>query len=216
MPTSAEASKVARLPIPLSGSRFVPVSYYLFVLTFTILAVYYLVYFYSMPASAVAASIIWLILVALTIWSGISDARSIKKYMVGLLGAFSKQHFVWALSEGNEGAILRFGYELLGCEFHELQIQASAVMTVDWRTGQATQMAGHDMNDWHVALWYRDPNNLNQRLPGLNGKNVHLVGPYGRKGDVAPFGQSLVAFLKGAGIKLEATNNPDEFKATSE
>ncbi len=83
---------------------------------------------------------------------------------------------------------------------------------MEWHTGQVTDMAGHDMNDWHVALWYDHDNpvkSLKERNLKKPNQDVYIVGSSGKKGDTSKFGYSFIEFLRQAGIAL--AEEKDEF-----
>jgi len=67
-------------------------------------------------------------------------------------------------------------------------------------------MAGHDMTDWGVYLWFdhNDPDKSEKkRKLKKPDQDIYRVGPSTRKSRAEAFGLSFVAFLRDAGAKLD-------------
>ncbi len=107
---------------------------------------------------------------------------------------------------------MSIGYRLLGRKFNYLVINAQSIESVDWSTGQATAMAGHDMNDWHVAMWF-DADEKSRKRAGIHkpDKGIYIVGPSDRKEKTEALGLAFIAFLREAGASL--TERDEDGKA---
>jgi hypothetical protein len=182
---------------------------------FVAAAVFDLVNVRSMPLLAILASIAWLSLVMLILTASAQRAGGMRQYVVNRLGDFSKKQFVKADNSGSGPAILFFGYDMLGRELYYFKLDTRSVVSVEWSTGQATAQAGRDMNDWHVALWYRHPDGPpHPPYPGLRDERVYIVGPSGRRQTIEAFGRSFVAFLRDTGVQLASGAASTEFRVT--
>jgi hypothetical protein len=69
-------------------------------------------------------------------------------------------------------------------------------------------MAGRDMSDWHVFIWYKDDTGRKSRKPG---QWVHVIGPSRSKGETESFGLAFVELLQKAGIILQRDNEGFRF-----
>jgi hypothetical protein len=67
------------------------------------------------------------------------------------------------------------------------------------------------MNDWHVILWYRDPNVPPKPGPYSLDRELYLVGRAGAKAQTAEFLHAFVAFLRAGGVELHPTEKETEF-----
>jgi hypothetical protein len=168
----------------------------------------------STPLIGHAASILWLAIVAFVLFAAIFQV-GLRMSAIEILGAFAKYHFVELRREGDR-VVIGFGYQLFGRTLYYLQIEGEWVVSVNMNTGQATNLAGRDMNDWHVALWYRDPNVLPKPGPYSLDRELYLVGRAGAKAPTAEFLQAFVAFLRAGGVELHPTEKDTEFRAASE
>ncbi len=151
---------------------------------------------------AVIPSVLWLLFVAWILWSGCRDAGGVRRFLIDWFSPFAGRKFA-VLS--HDGASIRFGYELFGRRFYQKDIEIERIETVSWSPGQATGMAGRDMKDWCLALWYdhRNPEKSNRhhtrRKPA---QDIYIVGPSRRKEDTATLGMEFVSFLNGVGVHL--------------
>jgi hypothetical protein len=93
----------------------------------------------------------------------------------------------------------------------KLDIEAERLESVEWRPGQATSMTGHDMKDWHVALWYdhRDSEkSTTHHMLRKPDQDVYIVGEAMPKEDAAALGTAFVSFLRAGGNTI----NPDRHR----
>lgn len=126
------------------------------------------------------------------------------RYLITYFCRYSREHFADSVS-GNYGlAVIRFGYRLFGLRLYYQKLAVHKIESVEWSTGQATHMAGRDMNDWTVGIWYDhdDPRNsikgrkLQRWKPD---QDICIVGPSGPKAHSESQGQALLGFLKRQG-----------------
>lgn len=154
---------------------------------------------------AIIPSVIWLLIIAWGLWSGCRDAGGVRRYLIDWLAAFAGRRFVHFQHEDTHQSRIRFGYELFGRHFYQKDIEFDRIESVEWSPGQATSMAGRDMKDWSVALWYdHGDSEMSRKHHRLRKPDqaVYIVGPSSRKEDVASFGTEFVSFLSGVGVLL--------------
>ena len=100
---------------------------------------------------------------------------------------------------------IQFGFDLFGHRFVQKLIPIESVESVEWSSGQATHMAGRDMDDWSVFLWFYldDPKGKGkERFPAKAGQGLYVVGPSRSKGQTAALGMSFVDFLRASSADL--------------
>lgn len=77
-------------------------------------------------------------------------------------------------------------------------------------------MAGRDLNDWHVALWYYHPEGPKRKpFPGVREEEVYIIGDSGPRAIVEAFGRQSIEFLKGVGVELKPGRDDREFNTFS-
>jgi hypothetical protein len=220
MSAGSGPERVARLELPAPGGGCGVDALACFLSFFTGLAVYHLTTISHPPALGVVgvvAAVLWLGLMAFGFGSTFYVFGPCGS-AVACLGEFSKRHFVEAVRDG-ERAVVGFGFELLGRTFYYLRIEHRQLVSVVMNTGQATALAGRDMNDWSVVLWYHYPHRHLRRRPLPNfrgGEEVYIVGPCGPKQQTAQFFGAFVAFLRAAGVELRPGEKENEFRAAAE
>lgn len=146
---------------------------------------------------AVIPSTIWIFFVTFIIWSGCRDAGSLRRYLADRIAIFGGRAFVLHSSDQGDPSRIRFGYELLGRRVFQRDVRVDRIESVVWNPGQATRIAGTDMKDWHVVLWFDhcDPDKGKKQ-------ELHIVGPSRRKEDTSALGHEFVSFLRKAGAQL--------------
>jgi hypothetical protein len=147
-------------------------------------------------------SYLWLGLITLLVGNAVLESGGLFRFLINRLGDWFGSPFVEARSEE-----VHFGFHWLGLRFIQQRIPIERIELVEWSTGQATAMAGHDRDDWDVILWFdhADPTRAEvQRRRGhpKPGQDLRVVGPDGPKARTEAFGLSLVAFLRTAGADL--------------
>ncbi len=179
-----------------------------FLLFFALLGVYNL-----FTWTAVIPSVLWLVLVAAVLFGFIKE-RGASRFITDILGTFSRTQFAKTVSHGGNQTGIQFGYRILGHARHYLTIPIDKIDHVNWSTGQASSMAGRDVDDWSVALWFEhdDPVKAEQqkhfRNPDLD---IYIVGPTGKKEEIAAFGRNLVEYLRESGASLIPGENDCTF-----
>jgi len=148
----------------------------------------------------VAASAIWLLLVCMIARSAFRDAGGIRWFIVRRVGGVVSEHIVEIAESGAGSQSLRFGYDLFNRRLYYLVLRCEGIRSVDWSPGQASGLAGHDMNDWQVALWVDSDLVTMNPTPYRHG--VHLVGPARRRQDTERLGNRFIDFLRNAGVAV--------------
>ena len=209
---NAKRLPVSEFDIPPSGGAGCVIAVFVFVGSFAALAVYHLANFSETPTMGIVAAVLWLALVTVMLVGGI-QAGGLRGTAIHTLGAFSSRQFVEAARDGDR-VLFCFGYQLFRRRFYYLRIERDRIVSVDMGTGQATTLAGHDMNDWHVAIWYRDPDQDTQRRRtlGLREERTYIVGPTRPQAPTAQVFMQFVAFLRTTGLELHPTTKENEFR----
>jgi hypothetical protein len=188
------------IPRPRSQTAWV-VGLILFVVAFCILAIMDL-----FRGDAVLASALWLGFVALLVWVHARDAGGLRSYALDTIAAAYGRHYAQATDGGGPSGYLRFGYDLGRHRFVRRTFPLGAVRSVEWHFGQGTSMAGRDMNDWTVAVWYLHGDEAKdeqmRKWSARPGEEPYVIGPHRPKQETEALGQELVALLRSAGIPL--------------
>jgi len=92
--------------------------------------------------------------VAASIRGRYPDERGLHQFIKDHLASLSTHRFVEFIPQHGDDLTVRFGFTLLGRDFEHLQIRRATLASVQWGSGQATSLAGHDMNDWSVVVCY--------------------------------------------------------------
>ena len=189
------------MDIPKSRSETAWEAFFTFIVVFfSLLAVLNL-----LNRVGIIPSLIWLFFVTTVVWNGSREARGLRRYLAGRVSMFAGRRFVLYPSDQVDSPRIRFGYELFGRRVFERDVEIDRIESVQWTTGQATSMAGHDMNDWNVVLWFDhcDPEkSKNRHMLAKPDQDLHIVGPSTRKQETSDFGLKFVAFLREAGARL--------------
>ena len=166
------------------------------------------------PWLGLVASLLWLFLVAFFTLQSCKDAGGLRRYALDIVAGVCGRLFAEINTTPPEA--LELGVYLLGRRFVQQTIPLDSIESVEWNTGQATSMAGHDMNDWHVWIWFahNDPaESQKRRKRGWQKaeQSLYGVGPSGPKAETEALGLSLVAFLRAAGADLLDGPTPNGF-----
>jgi hypothetical protein len=210
MITSASIhDKELRVPKPL-GMVIGVVILTVFLTFFVLLAIYNL-----FNLAAIVPSILWLLLVGASVFSFCRE-NGMRQAAIEIQGAFALKEFIWMVDGENNSQKILLGYKFWGRRFVHREIGVPKIESVSWSTGQASSLAGRDVNDWHVAIWfdYDDSERSQRRRKSKHRKPGHdicIVGPSGRKEDTAAFGLRLVNFLREGGAQLLPGENETSF-----
>src|ERR1039458_2812396 len=204
----AEQTPVAYLKIP-KPRRVVFGAILLtgFLLFFVFLAAYNLIHLVAMIPST-----LWLLLVG-TVFFGSCKERGAKTFLTEILGAFSAKEFTRAIRRDDQNEI-QFGFEMFGRGFLYFKLPVKKIESVNWSTGQATHLAGRDMKDWQVSVWYdhddlvKSQKHQKWRKPD---QEIYLVGPTTEKEKTAAFGLTFVELLRKSGATLVQGGNECTF-----
>ena len=152
-------------------------------------------------------SILWLVLVAGLVWSASREAGGLLLLLTNQVGDLFGRRFVRVDPPDVQPRCIRFGFELLSLRFLERSILLDSIESVEWTMGQASHMAGKDMNDWRVWLWFDHKDattSERQRKWGARKpeQDPHGVGPSRPKDHIEYLARSFLAFLRTAGLDL--------------
>ena len=210
-----ESMQIAELRVPYRSSAIAASIGYLFVLTLVSVAVSNLAFIRHIPVLTTLASIVWLLLVSWFVLNRVRDEGGVRQFVINRMGLYSRNQFVRAQTTDN-GVSISIGYVLLARSLNYLTIDATSISSVDWNGGQATSMAGRDMKDWQVALWYYHPQGKKRQLfPGEREEEICLIGQSGPREQVAVFGKQLVEFLTHIGVDFTPGRDDCEFNTSS-
>ena len=154
---------------------------------------------------AIIPSLIWLTFITMILWTPVKKAGSFRRFLADCLGELIGRHFVEVVSGGTSTKEIRFGYELFGRRFIKKSIGIDKIESIYWSTGQASGMAGRDMNDWQICLWFDhcDPAKSEKKSKWHKpDQDIYTVGSARRKKITEAFGLSFVTFLRTAGAQL--------------
>ena len=188
-----------RLSIPTSWGETVSQAVLtVIVVFFTMVALLNLV-----AQAAVIVSCLWLALVVFRTWSACRDEGGLRRFLRRHLDPLARSRFVESVPRDTECSEIRFGYRLLGLRLLHLRLAVDRIETVEWRTGQATSLAGYDVNDWRVILRFdHDDPSKRQESSRKPDQDIYIVGPSRRRKDTEDFALSFVEFLLEAGASL--------------
>jgi hypothetical protein len=152
---------------------------------------------------SIIASSIWLIFITMMIWTACKKEGGLRNFLVNRLGDVAGRQFVESVPQDMQPIEVNFGYQLFGHRFIQRTIALDKIETVEWCHGQATDMAGRDMNDWSVYLWFDHDNSAKRKKWSRKpDQDIYIVGPSRRWEDTDAFGRSFVGFLCAAGAVL--------------
>ena len=174
-----------------------------FVVLFVGVAIFNLINYESTPLYAIILSIVWLLIVGIGSGFSIEDNGGFGFAILEFLSGFSSRQFIEVIHIKYGNPLVSFRFELLFRSLTRLKLRSEVISSIEWSSGQATSLAGQDMNDWNVVLWY-DRGSRKHRS-GAPKRELFIVGPSGPKDDAVALGESLVQFLRSNGIDLLAT-----------
>ncbi len=200
-----------KIAIPKSGFDFA----FDFVSTLIIVAVTMFAIKNVINGIALIASGIWIALVTLLIWSGSREHGGPHKFLIHYIVDLFGRHYAEVSARTLPSREIQFGSELLGYRFPRHNISIRKIETLEWNTGQATFMAGRDMDDWQVCLWYdhdgpskSEEQHSWHRKPG---QDSYVVGPSAKLRNTEALGMQLVALIQAAGAALVKVENSTRF-----
>ena len=190
------------LLIPKSRSEVV----FQFVITVIVVSFAILAVVNLSSGVALIASFIWLAFVTAMVWSSSRREGGMSPFLINLTGdLFGRRFAEWSSADAQPKCI-RFGFQLFGRRFVQKSIRIDKIESVEWHTGQATAMAGRDMNDWHIWVWFSHGDSARtearQKWHRKPDQDLYGVGPADRKERTEALALSFVSFLRSAGTDL--------------
>ncbi len=204
---------VARMDIPVSGHPVAFVVGSTFLAFFVAVAISNLDDYETAPLYAIIFSVLWLLIVGTAFTVSIGDSGGLRSFITILLAGISAQQFVEIVPQQGDDLMVRCGHTLLGHDFNPIPIRRAELTSVEWRSGQTTQLAGgHDMNDWDVFVWY-DRKGAKRWTSASSfreeaGVVFQIEAP---KHEADALAGSLVDFFRSAGIELHPVKDKSEF-----
>jgi len=192
------------IPTLLGGAGCATVSCGI-ILFFVAVAIFNLAMYHTTPGWGITLSIIWLAIVALGISAGCLGNGLARQFVIESAEWFSRRRF--AVIERYElgSAVICLAYELFGRRITTLRARAAGITSVTWSTGQASHMAGRDVDDWSVMMWFDQDSALTPRPRqyGMKRSDCKIIGPPQRREDADELGGAFVELLARAGVALE-------------
>jgi hypothetical protein len=111
------------------------------------------------------------------------------------LGDLFGRFFIEVDSIG-ESKEVHFGFELAGQSFIKRTVSIARIKSVEWSPGQATSMAGRDMNDWSVSVRFDSDD------PQKRHNLIEVLGPSVARVQTETLGLAVVEFLRNSGVEL--------------
>ena len=142
------------MDVPGSSDAVIYIVASTFLGVFVAVAISNLVDYESVPLYAIILSVLWLLIVTSGLTVSISDDGGLRRFITNRLSDLSAQQFIEIIPQQGDDLMVRFGVTLLGRDFNHVQIRRAELASVEWRSGQATSLAPHDMDDWSVNVWY--------------------------------------------------------------
>ena len=219
--TNILAAEIQRSEMRIPKSFIGTFSYFIFIsiiasfaLLGSISAAYNLILFKQMSIPTLVVSAIWLLFIFYSIRQSCRDQGGVRQFFINCLGTFAMHQFVEITMQDSSRKVLRFGYQLFAKRFYYLKdVQCDRIKTVNWSLGQATSLAGRDMNDWSVVLWFENDSESplaweppNKALHGIS-HAVRIVGPSRKKYKTEELGNKFIKFLRDADVISEKYNN---------
>lgn len=166
------------------------------VVFFVLLAVANLLLFNYLPLITLILSLIWLVFVFFQVRRSCREDGGVKQFMIKLAGVFAPSQFAEIVQNDRRRKALYFGYRLFGNRFYYLKIQSDGIKTIDWEMGQASSLAGRDMNDWQVVIWFDADlaTTLNWTPSDRPRFGLHIVGPSRENGKLKNLATFLLSF----------------------
>ena len=185
---------------------------------FSGLAVYYIINYATNSIFTLTLAVIWLLIVSTMIRAACKDHGGVRQFIVDQIGLLSRNQFADLFMRESGVWVLRLGYRAYGMPVYYGEIPLQHVTSVEWSAGQATSLAGRDMNDWHVILWYKPEPPQTPRFPfGIRPEeDLFVVGESRAKSETAILGCAIVEFLRGAGLRIEQRGRDNCFVACGE
>lgn len=182
-----------------------------FVSFFVTAAIYNLTNHRVVSQVTLVLSVAWLLLVSVGLFTAISDEHGLRGFAVSQLSMFSHDHFV-DVRPRDEGVLwIRFCFTLFARVFARLEVPATDIVSIRWNTGQATALAGRDMDDWLVWVTYRRKGAKRWTASGYREEAVFAVGVCGPKEQTETLGRALLAHLRSSGLRLSESSRSNEF-----
>ncbi|HAH20586.1 MAG: hypothetical protein A2Y00_01085 [Omnitrophica WOR_2 bacterium GWF2_43_52] len=153
--------------------------------------------------TALIASSVWLVFVVAMVWAACRVEGGPDKFLINRLGDLVGRQFMLVVPQSAQSAEIRFGYQLMGQRFYQCTIAIDRIKSVEWSPGQASAVAGRDMKDWSVFLWFnREGSRKNEKWSRKPGQDIHAIGPARRREETEAFGLLFVDFLRSSGVEL--------------
>jgi hypothetical protein len=168
------------------------------------LSVASLIRFDRMPVVTIVCASVWLGLVICHLVAGVREEKGTRQFLVNRLGSFSRDQFVDVSERDGSELVLGFGFRLFGRRFYYGGIPFMNITSVEWNPGQATDLAGEDMHDWTVAVWYVPEPPAQPRFAGRPrpDEDLRILGSSGPRSSTESFGLALVDLLAQAGLSV--------------
>jgi len=198
---------ISELPVPKSKRAVIgAIMLTAFILFFVFLAIYNLCSW-----KAIIPSTIWLLLVGLTL-GGFIKTEGSKKFATDILGAFSWNEFIRTIRLENGGIDFQYGFRMFGRWFAYFTVAVGKIESFNWSTGQASHLAGRELDDWSVAVWYRhDDLAKSQKALSYKSKkpdqDLFIIGMSGAKVETTALGHSVLNLLRESGASFAQGEN---------
>jgi len=190
------------MPIPKSRSEVI----FRFAFAGIVLIVVFLAVINLYHGDALIPSILWLGLLTISLWFA-SREEGLRGFLINFAGELFGQHFVVSDPIDGRPTMIHFGFQLRGRRYLQKTIFLDTISSVEWQTGQATDLACRDKNDWQLWVWYDHNDSLRAEKERELGRrnpcqDLYPVGPAERKERTERLAQSFLAFLQHSGVDL--------------
>lgn len=187
---------------PRIGSLIGSVVFYSIPPALLALAVWNLVWFRDLPWITARASVVWIVFTVWYVWTSISMDGGFQRWAIARLGQFGMRHFVWIDRITGEPPRISTGFRWGRRRFLYDSFPAIDLLKVSWNHGQASALSQQELADWSAMLWFQ-PTEPRSKWWSDTFRGQCGFGFCGEKARIAAFGESLVDFLRRAGVEFE-------------
>lgn len=197
---------IAEMRIPKSWREpLILLVIYAIVVVGVVAAAFNLVCLRVMPVGVLAASGAWLLWIGVILRNACKREGGIRLFLLNRAGEFAPRQIAEIVKSASGEAMLCFGYDLFNRRFYCLKVRCDGIRSVKWSPGQATSLAGHDMKDWYVSVWFDREYVVVDTLAYKC--DLHVVGPPRQRRQTEEFGNQFIEFLRGVGVAVAPLDN---------
>lgn len=205
---------IVRMELPRPEGNVAGVVALVVISFFVVVAIFNLANYRNFPTSASVLSVVFLVPISVGLCLMTSDVftQGLRHFSVERMAPFSPSHFVEVLQRTGDEQVVRFGFILFDRQFIQLQITESEIASVEWSSGQATALAGRDLDDWTATVWYHQKGSKRWITANCYSDEAsHRIGVPAPCGTAAANANELVTYLESSGIAFRQSPDANRF-----